>query len=95
MYLPREMDLTNVHTSQYEKHKNIKYLIKEIDNTLDQRIDIFITPKGLSAKSVLKSSVGWICEFVDIDMFNDKEGLVAMLRGNLRNCGIEIGGIKC
>lgn len=79
VYLPREMDLTNVYTSQYEKHKNIKYLIKEIDNRLDQRIDIFITPKGLSAKSVLKSSIGWIYEFVDIDMFNDKEGLITML----------------
>lgn len=79
VYLPQEMDLTNVSTSQYGKHKNIKYFIKELDNTLNQRIDIFITPKGLSAKRVLKSSIGWIYEFVDIDMFNDKEGLITML----------------
>lgn len=79
VYIPQEMDLTNVYTSQYGKHKNIKYFIKELDSTFDQRIDIFITPKGLSAKKVLNSSLGWVYRFADIDMFNDKEGFTSML----------------
>lgn len=75
VYLPREMDLSNVYPSQYEKHKKIKYFIKEFDNSSDQRIDIFITSKGISAKKVLKLSIGWIYKFIDVDVFNDGKAL--------------------
>jgi hypothetical protein len=59
VYIPQEMDLSNVYTSQYDEHnKKIKYLIRPIDNRFNQRIDIFVTSKGISAKKVINSSIG-------------------------------------
>lgn len=77
VYLPQQMDLSHLHPSKYEKHRKINYFIKDIDD--DKRIDIFITPKGVSAKKVLKSSIGFIYKLIDIDSFNDELGILHFL----------------
>ena len=89
VFLPQEMNLSNVNTNQYTEQENIKYFIKDIDNNSNKRIDIFVTSKGLTAEKIINSSIGWVYKFADIDMFNTKEGLTTILNREDTNRELE------
>lgn len=85
VYVPANMDVSELYPSQYTSSESIKYHIVDMDNNRDERVDIFVTPRGISAKKVISSSVGWVYRFIDIDIFNHKEGNAVPLHKNDMN----------
>lgn len=82
LYIPAENSwLDSVKISNYPpSSKRCHYYFKDVNNTTNQRLDIFVTPKNISADTILNSKIGPIYKMADIVLFNTKDGKFEVLK---------------
>lgn len=80
LYVPSDDVMFNIlNISQYSTRNN-KYYFKDINENYDCRIDIFITPKDLSATRILEGDMGYLYKMGDVPLFNTKQGIFTVLK---------------
>lgn len=87
LYIPQDTNwMESVKVSQYETTK-IEYHFEDIISNINQRVDIFVTPKNVSADEILNSDLGYLYKMADVEMFNTKEGLFNVMNESLDKSG--------
>lgn len=80
LYVPRDDIMFNkLNISEYTASNN-KYYFKDINENYSCRMDIFITPKNVSATGLLESDIGSLYKMGDIALFNTKQGIFTVLK---------------
>ncbi len=81
IYIPREVRwLEGISSSNYSIDRKINYIFKDILIDENQRLDIFLTPKKLSARAILNGRLGFAYKFADVPLYNSAEGILVPLK---------------
>ncbi|MED1795161.1 hypothetical protein [Brevibacillus nitrificans] len=82
LYIPVDDQwLNSVQVSNYPANrKDLQYHFKDVSNLENKRLDIFITPKGVSATKVMDGILGSLYTFADVPIFNTVDGRLIPLK---------------
>lgn len=82
LYVPiKDNWLEGINISDYPTtHRKLNYIFKNVESNKNQRLDIFITPRMLSARTVLEGKLGFAYKFADVSLYNSVEGCLIPLK---------------
>lgn len=70
LFVPANMNLEEIEKSEYPISLESRVHKVNLDSTKNKRIDIFVTPLGISGDFILRSSLKYVYDFADIKLFN-------------------------
>ncbi|MDF2548797.1 MAG: hypothetical protein K0R93_3695 [Anaerosolibacter sp.] len=91
LYIPQEDAwVDEINKSEYGNNTaKVKYHFKDMYINLNQRVDIFVTPKVRSAKDILDSEAGSLYKMADVALFNTPDGRFIPIKEVLNNPNID------